>query len=238
MPHSHVLTALVQAAATLPDTIVTIPKRDLFDWTSGTLQIVVLLLAIGLLVAMILLLLSLRNAVQKVNTTIEKLAAETRPLIQRATGIVDDAKEVVAMVRTDVERVTDAASLVSDQLIDAAETTSRRVDEVNAVLDVLQNELESSAIGTVAAVRGVRVGARTLSDNLRSRDRRDRRAGDLPSDGAALGTGDFDDDFDEFEDDDADFAANTFVDDPFEFDEADDGGDARNGRPSSGPRPA
>ncbi len=221
MPLPHVLTgALLQAAAMLPDTIVTrtIPQRDLFDWTSGTLQIIVLILGIGLLVTLILLLLSLRSAVRKVNGSLEKLMAETGPLIQRATGIVGDAREVVAMVRTDVERITDAAGLISEQLIDAAETTSQRIDEVNAVLDVLQDELESTAIGTVAAVRGVRVGARALSDNLSSRSRRDRRDGDLRPSAAGL-EGDLDDDFVD------DFAAGEFADDfddDFDADEGDE----------------
>jgi len=188
MPLPHVLMgAVMQAATTLPDTIVTIPQRDLFDWASGTLQIIVLLLGIGLLITLILLLLSLRTAVQKVNVSIEKLTLETRPLVQRATGIVEDAREVVAMVRTDVERITDAASLVSDQLIDAAETTSQRIDEVNAVLDVLQDELESTAIGTVAAVRGVRVGAHALSENLANPSR--HRRAQLPLDASAAADG-------------------------------------------------
>jgi len=45
---------------------------------------------------------------------------------------------------------------------------------VNAVLDVLQGELEDTAIATVAAVRGVRVGARAL--NKRSRRRPDHES--------------------------------------------------------------
>ena len=237
MPLPHVLTgALLQAAAAIRDTIVTrtIPQRDLFDWTSGTLQIIVLILGIGLLVTLILLLLSLRSAVQKVNSSLEKLTAETGPLIKRATGIVDDAREVVAMVRTDVERITDAASRISEQLIDAAETTSQRIDDVNAVIDVLQTELESTAIGTVAAVRGVRVGARALSDNLSSRTRRDRRAGDLPPDAA-----DFVDEFaeeefaEDFDDDDAD--------DDFELgdlDRLDDEGDVGTRVRGDGVKPA
>lgn len=234
MPLPHVLTAaLLQAATIRPDTIVTrtIPQRDLFDWTSGTLQIIVLVLGIGLLITLILLLLSLRSAVQKVNNSLEKLTAETGPLIKRATAIVDDAREVVAMVRTDVERITDAASLISEQLIDAAETTSQRIDEVNAVLDVLQTELEDTAIGTVAAVRGVRVGARTLSDNLSSRSQRDRRAGDLPPGGGGRSANIVDDFADEaFADD--------FADDDFDLDEDDDPSDERRRMQGDGVKPA
>lgn len=173
MTFSYALTAALLQAAAVPDTIVTrmIPQRDWFDWTSGILQIIVLLLGVGMLIALILLALSVRAAVGKVNDAVVKLSAETKPLIERATSIVEDTREVVAMVRTDVERLTDAAGAVSEQLIDAADVTSQRIDEVNAVLDVLQAELEGAAIGTVSAIRGVRVGARTLSDNLRNPSR-------------------------------------------------------------------
>ena len=179
-------------AAALADTVVArmVPQRDLFDWTSGILQIIVLLLGVGMLVTLVLLLLSVRTAVQKVSGAVERLTAETRPLVLRASGIVDDAREVVAMVRTDVERVTDAAGLISEQLIDAADVTSRRIDEVNAVLDVLQAELENTAISAVSAIRGVRVGAQTLGDGWSRTSRRNGRGGGMPErddiDGPAL----------------------------------------------------
>ena len=190
-----VLTAGLLQAAALQDTIVArmVPQRDLFDWTSGILQIIVLLLGVGMLIALILLLLSVRAGVRKVIEQIEKLTAETRPLIARATGIADDAREVVAMVRTDVERLTEAAGAISEQLIDAADVTAQRIDEVNAVLDVLQTELESTAISTVSAIRGVRAGARALTEGLARGDSgdsgsRDRERPRGPAVGSRRGT--------------------------------------------------
>jgi hypothetical protein len=51
--------------------------------------------------------------------------------------------------------VTDAAGAIGATLLDAAEITTRRVDDVNAVLDV-PDELEDTALFAVAAVRGAR----------------------------------------------------------------------------------
>jgi hypothetical protein len=101
-----------------------------------------------------------------------------KPLVGRANAIMDDAREVVALVRTDVERLTDAASAVSAQLLDVAETTGKRVDEINAVIDVLQAELEDAAIGTAAVVRGVRVAAAAAGEGIL----RGALAGDDPQD--------------------------------------------------------
>lgn len=169
-PLAFLHVATVQAAV-LQDTIVArmVPQRDLFDWTSGVLQIVVLVLAIAMLGTLIVLLLSLRNAVLRVNGAIERLGNETRPLVDKATLIVEDAREVVAMVRTDVQRLTDATGVVTTQLANAAETAGRRIDEVNAVLDVLQHEIEATAIGAVAAVKGVATGTAEMGRALRGK---------------------------------------------------------------------
>jgi hypothetical protein len=207
MAISHALTVGLLQATTLPDTLVArmLPHRDLFDWTSGILQLIVLVLGIGMLIALILLLLSIRVAVTKAHEAIERLSAETKPLIKRATEIADDAREVVAMVRTDAERVTDAATAVTEQLLAAADITAQRVNEVNAVIDVLQAELEQTAIETVSAIRGVRVGTRALADHFIPA----RRSG-LPIHAAAddelalldESADDFDDQLDDAQDDD------------------------------------
>ncbi|HEY0930784.1 MAG TPA: DUF948 domain-containing protein [Gemmatimonas sp.] len=157
-------------AITLPDTIVarTIPDRGLLDWTNGVLQLIVLLLAVGALVVFIMLMLTVREAVKNVTGTVDRLANDTRPLVEKATALVGDARETVTMLREDVERVTDAAAAISDELLNAAESAGRRVDSVNAVLDVLQAEFEDSAISAVSAVRGVRVGAAEAAARLAS----------------------------------------------------------------------
>lgn len=194
-PLAFLHVATVQAAV-LQDTIVArmVPQRDLFDWTSGVLQIVVLVLAIAMLGTLIVLLLSLRNAVLRVNGAIERLGNETKPLVDKATLIVEDAREVVAMVRTDVERLSGATGVVTAQLVNAAETAGRRIDEVNAVLDVLQHEMEKTAIGAVAAVKGVATGTTEMGRALRGRPRRH------PDADPAFDGGDLDDEFDELDD--------------------------------------
>jgi hypothetical protein len=165
----------VVQAVTRPDTLIArvIPVRGVLDWSSGVLQLVVLVLGVATLVTMVMLLLTVRQGVTRLNSVLEQFAADTKPLIGKATEVVSDAREVVAMLRTDVERVTDAAGEISEQLLAAADATARRVDDVNAVLDVLQEELEDTAIATVAAVRGVRVGARTVAAAKQRRPNRD-----------------------------------------------------------------
>lgn len=167
--------SLVQAM-TLPDTIIarTIPDRGVLEWTSGILQIVVLLLAVGALATFIMLLAGLREGVKKLNATLERLTNDTRPMLANANAMVGDAREMVASVRRNVDTMSTAAGVMGDTILDAAEVTAQRVDEVNAVLDVIQDELEETAITAVSAIRGVRLGTDALLSRVPS-SRRKRR---------------------------------------------------------------
>lgn len=172
----------LQQASSFPDTIIarTIPDRGVLEWTNGILEMLVLLLATGALIALILLLLTMRDAVRKVHVTLDKLTDDTRPMLANANAIVGDAREMVATVKRDVAVVSDAAAAMGDTILDAAEVTAQRVDEVNAVLDVIQDELEETAITAVSAIRGARLGTQAMFSQLPRRKKRRRADGSPP----------------------------------------------------------
>ncbi|MEO7997585.1 MAG: hypothetical protein ABI852_09075 [Gemmatimonadaceae bacterium] len=160
------LSGLLLHAATLQDTVVakTMPAQlSWFDYTSGALQLIVLVLAVVVLGALAYMLVALKKGLDSLKTTVEKLYEDTRPIVTQAAQVTVDAREVVAMLRTDVERVTFATSELSEQLLDVAATTERRMDDINAVIDVVQGELEETVLGTAAALRGVRLGGRAIA---------------------------------------------------------------------------
>lgn len=170
MPFPSTFSAsLLNAAAVLPDTIIArmLPERGVLEWASGILQIVVLLLGVVVLVALTLLLLSMRTGVRALHATVDRITADTKPLLDNAAAIVGDAREAVAIIRTDVERASEAAHAIGEQVLHATDVMAQRVDDVKAVLDVLQQELEDTAVSAVAAIRGVRAGAGALSSRRR-----------------------------------------------------------------------
>ena len=163
-------TPLLQATV-LPDTVLAKVVTDpgFFDYASGTLEIVVLLVGSIALATMVWSLIVFTRAVRRFEKTMKTMADDSRPILRNATAIAEDARKTVAIVREDVGRVTEAAAMVSEQLLDAAEATARRIDEVNAVIDVVQGELEEVAISSVAAMRGVKVGASEMASALGGR---------------------------------------------------------------------
>jgi F0F1-type ATP synthase membrane subunit b/b' len=165
--------ALIPQVAALPDTIVAriVPTRDLLDWSTGILELVVLLLGAAVLTALILLLLAARQGVRRVSAAAERLADDTRPMLQEASATVAEARAMVATVREDVSKVSGAAGAVGDQLREATEATAQRIREVGAVLDVVQEELEETALAGAQALRGLRLGGLALLNRRRKRRR-------------------------------------------------------------------
>jgi hypothetical protein len=162
------------------DTIValTMPaERTLFDWASGTLQIVALLAGTAALVAMAASALALRRAVTTLQGTVDRLAADAKPLLHQATRAAEDARDVVKLVRAETEKLAQATGAVSARVLDVTDTAADRLDQVNALLDVLQDEVEDTALSAAATVRGLRVGAVALGAALGGR-RRTRETGD------------------------------------------------------------
>lgn len=189
MPLASVVTRVpwpLLQAASLPDTIIarTIPDRGILEWTNGLLQMLVLVLAVGALLSLILLLKAMRDGVHKLNATLDRVTGDTRPMLEDARAIVGDARQMVATIRRDAEHVSGAAAAMGDTLLDAADATAQRVDEVNAVLDVVQEELEATAITAVTAIRGVRRGAEAMVTHLPGRRRRKRSRRDAARDDA------------------------------------------------------
>jgi len=153
-------------ASTLPDTIVTMPVRTWYDYTNGTLQLIVLVLAVVVLAAMAIMLITLKKAVDSAKGIVEKLYEDTKPIVAQASQVAGDAREVVSMLRADAERVNQAVGAVSAQMLDVATAMENRLDEVSAVIDVVQDELEETALTATAALRGARLGGRALAGGL------------------------------------------------------------------------
>lgn len=160
------------SAAAATDTVVArvIPSHGVLEWITGIMELAVLLLGAVLLVQFLLLLLGLRRLVERSQLLVERVETDTRGILQRVTGLADEAAAMGATVRRDVERLSAAGGAIGDALVDATDTTRRRVDEVNAVLDVLQNELEDIALSVASWLRVLR----GLSRRFMRRPRRPR----------------------------------------------------------------
>ncbi len=163
----EVLLALQVSA--MPDTVVSLvipPELTVFDYARGTLQILVLVVGLIALTAGALLAVTLRKSIIALQATVDRLSIDIKPLVHQATRLSEDAHDIVKTVRKEVDKLADATGEVSDRILDISDAAEERIDQVNALLDVLQDEVQDTALGAVATARGLKVGAAALGAAL------------------------------------------------------------------------
>jgi len=125
--------------------------------TAAQIALVVLglLATLGVLV-LAALLLQIRRLGREMNR-------QVGPLLERGKVVAANLEYISAQVRTDVERLNGSVKALSDRLHHAAERMEERVEDFNALMEVVQGEAEGMFLDTASTVRGVRVGARSLT---------------------------------------------------------------------------
>lgn len=101
------------------------------------------------------------------------------PVSDRARSISDNVEFITQALRTDVEKLNASVRALSDRLHQASDRMEERIEEFNALMEVVQGEAEEIFIDTASTVRGVREGARAITrgasgDGSRSASSRER----------------------------------------------------------------
>ena len=85
------------------------------------------------------------------------------PVSDRAKLISDNLEFITQALRTDVERLNSSVRALSDRLHQASERMEERIEDFNALMEVVQGEAEEIFLDTASTVRGVRAGARQIA---------------------------------------------------------------------------
>lgn len=133
-------------------------------------QTLALLLIAGALVVLAIALARLLHLLSKVESSVARASEETRPLLQLARGVAEDLRAASARIRAEVERAGELARRSVQSLDDTIDQAGDRLQRLQDLLDLVQEELEGSIIGLLSFVRGVRAGASVLRRRRRRRD--------------------------------------------------------------------
>jgi methyl-accepting chemotaxis protein len=146
---------LVQA----PDTVFIATPRDALsvaaDWA---LVVVAATIVVTALVALVIMLRTSRS-LQRVGRAATRKAD---PLLDRGKSVAANVEFITATLRTDVEGLHSSIRSLSDRLKQASDHMEHRIEEFNALMEVVQGEAEDVFIDTASTARGVRAGARQL----------------------------------------------------------------------------
>jgi len=91
--------------------------------------------------------------------TIELLERDARPTLDSARRLIDDAQHVVGSVRTEADGIVHSSKDVRKRVEALMERTEERLKDLDALIDVVQYEVEETALDVAAALRTTRRGA-------------------------------------------------------------------------------
>lgn len=165
---NDVAALLLQAGRTLPDTLVTKQVTaepgtfsKITSIASGIMTIALTVLTVFLVPAAW----NFRQTYKKVNELIDRVYGDVAPLVRSASVLTEDAREIVASVKGDVRQVQQTVAAANARLLKAVREAEERLDQFNALIEVVQEEAENTFVETAATVRGVRTGLTRVFDS-------------------------------------------------------------------------
>ena len=158
---------LLQAAQALPDTIYTKQvTEDPSFWTkvtsaaSGVMTITVIILTAALVPAAW----NFRKSYKKTSEMLDKIYGDINPLMRHASSIADNVDYISTSIRVDVQQVSQTVAAANQRLHQAVTAAEERIKQLNALLEVVQEEAESAFVTTASTIRGVQTGINTAFD--------------------------------------------------------------------------
>jgi ABC-type multidrug transport system fused ATPase/permease subunit len=142
----------------------TAPARDGLTTAALVADIVLTVVVVLLLGGLVVLLFQLRGIHRSVTGLLGRVEKKLDPVIDRTRDVAANVDFISAAVRTDVQRVSDSVRSLAERLQSASDRMEQRVQEFNALMEVVQSEAEDIFISSAATMRGVRAGARALRD--------------------------------------------------------------------------
>ena len=158
---------LLQAVTALPDTIYTkqiVAEPGLWDKitsiASGVMTITVIVLTVALVPAAW----NFRKSYKKISEMLDKIYGDVNPLMRHASAIADNVDYISTAMRVDVQQVSQTVAAVNQRLQQAVGAAEERINQLNALLDVVQEEAESAFVTTASTIRGVQTGINQAFD--------------------------------------------------------------------------
>jgi uncharacterized protein YoxC len=158
---------LQQVARELPDTIYTkqiVAEPGLWEKVTSAASGVMTITVIVLTVALVPAAWNFRKSYKKVSDMLDKIYGDINPLMRHASAIADNVDYITTSIRVDVQQVSQTVAAVNQRLQEAVAGAQDRMNELNALLDVVQEEAESAFLTTASTIRGVQTGINQAFD--------------------------------------------------------------------------
>jgi len=147
-------------------------------WAEAVTAISAAIIAISLVIGgffTTMLLIELRKLLIQLNAITKTLDEDGKPALVSLRSVVDDASDVVATVKSEVEGLAETSKDIRKRAERAAASIDDRLHDIEALVDVVQEEVEETALDVAAAVRTTRRGGKLFRRMKRALGRRGGR---------------------------------------------------------------
>jgi uncharacterized protein YoxC len=139
----------------------------------STAAIAVSLLTVG--VGLLFVMRDVRNVLSALEALTKTFEQDGKPTIQSIRNMIDDASAVVSTVKTEVDGLADSSKQIRKRAENLAASIDDRLRDIEALVDVVQEEVEDTALDVAAALRTTRRGGKLFKRMKRALLRRGRR---------------------------------------------------------------
>ncbi len=120
---------------------------------------VIALIAVGFVVSSLPLLRQASRTGAALERLLNVIEKDSQPLIENARSVVAEANKVAVKLRSEIDGVVETSQDIRTRVRNAAEAAEDRLLDLEALFDVLQEEMEETALDVAAALRTTRRGA-------------------------------------------------------------------------------
>ncbi|HWZ60019.1 MAG TPA: hypothetical protein VNW46_13675 [Gemmatimonadaceae bacterium] len=125
---------------------------------SGIASIVLCLVVLAVIPAA----LYLRAQVRKASESLAKATANVEPVLKEASALLVDLRAIATSARADATTIHQAVVQADEGMQLLRRRVQTRLAEIDAVIEIVQQEVEDVFVSTAAVARGVRAGAAAL----------------------------------------------------------------------------
>lgn len=159
---------LLQAAVSVGDTVLMKQVKtdpSAFEKITSVASLIMTVSIIVLTAALVPAAWNFRKSYAKISDLLDKVYNDVNPLMRNASTIADNVNYITTSVRVDVQQVSQTVAAANKRIMQAVDATEARINQLNALLEVVQEEAESAFVTTASTLRGVKTGLNTVFDN-------------------------------------------------------------------------
>ena len=160
------LPATPQVAA---DTLVTVVSQTPLQIAADAALVVLTVVMIVVFTFVAINMIRLVRQGREISRGMQGFRRDLAPVVDRGRVVAENIEHVSKLIRKDADRLQASLDALGKRLTAATEEMEERVQEFNALVEVVQGEAEDLFLDAAATVKGVRTGARELTAGGRRR---------------------------------------------------------------------